>query len=474
MSAGTSQTPRAVLPKGFQYGYATAAWQIEGGSKEDGRGPCVWDDFASIPGAIVDGATGDVAVDSYHLWREDVKLLTELGATAYRFSISWSRVVPLGGRNDPINDKGLEYYSNLVDALLDAGIAPYVTLFHWDLPSALEKRYGGWSNSDEVTKDFERFARVIFAQLGDRVKHWITLNEPFIILRNSSRGVKPNFDWNLDTWRQASPVLPPGIGLTMSHRIPRAMVLAHARAVKAYRDDFQRTLGGDIGICLVSSAVPRTLASRNAADRWAENCDWFEPLGDDPLAPIACQARRDTYLGMYADPIYLGHFPQLCKDTAGDRLQDFTSDEWAIVQGSSDCFYLNTYSTHWLTGEPLTDHTAEMYGGYLSTQFDAAGKVIGKPGEPGHLKMVPWGFRKIIQYLQNKYLGPTGTPLIISENGFAPAGEHTKRLPDVLQDDERIEYFQGYLGQMVEAVSSGGIDIKGYFAWSLLDNLEWV
>ncbi|WOO85425.1 Beta-glucosidase 1B [Vanrija pseudolonga] len=423
------------LPKDFQYGFATAAWQIEGGWDQDGRGPCVWDDLAAKPGYIANGDNGHVAANSYNLWREDVRVLKELGAKVYRFSVSWSRVIPKGGRADEVNEAGIAYYSNLVDALLEAGIEPCVTIFHWDLPSALEARYGGWSNR-EIVADFEAYSRLLFSRLGDRVKHWITINEPFIVLRNMSRGVKPDYDWEIDTWR-----------------IPGHMILAHAAAVKAYRDDFTHQ-GGDIGICL--------------------NCDWFEPLGDSAEAQLAPQARRDTYLGLYADPIYLGRFPQRCIDTAGDRLPQFTDDEWAMVKGSSDVFYLNSYSTHWFTGEKLTDETKEMYGGYVSTQLDSEGKLIGEAGQPGFLKIVPWGFRNIITYIHNRYLKPTSTPLVISENGFSIAKEATLGLPRVLDDTKRIDYFRAYIGELVKAVNEDGVDVRGYYAWSLLDNIEWM
>ena len=154
-----------------------ASYQIEGGHNADGRLPSVWDDLCRVPGAIKDGTSGDVAIDSYHLYEQDIDLLAAYGATHYRFSISWSRVIPLGGREDPVNEKGIEYYNRLIDGLLARGIQPCVTIFHWDLPSELEKRYGGWSCQDEVTLDYERYSKLLFDRFGDRVKLWITLNE---------------------------------------------------------------------------------------------------------------------------------------------------------------------------------------------------------------------------------------------------------------------------------------------------------
>jgi beta-glucosidase len=182
----------------------------------DGRLPSVWDDLCRTPGAIKDGTSGDDAIDSYHLYEQDIDLLEAYGASHYRFSISWSRVIPLGGRNDPVNEKGIAYYNRLIDGLLARGIQPCVTIFHWDLPSELEKRYGGWTCQDEVTLDYERYSKLLFDRFGDRVKLWITLNEvsletrcrtafstrnqinplqPYCVGMFSSLGLKPNFSF---------------------------------------------------------------------------------------------------------------------------------------------------------------------------------------------------------------------------------------------------------------------------------------
>jgi beta-glucosidase len=168
------------LPNDFEWGFATAAYQIEGAVKEGGRGPSIWDTYCHLEPSRTNGANGDVACDHYHRYDEDFDLLTKYGAKAYRFSLSWSRIIPLGGRLDAINEEGIEFYSNLIDALLRRGITPWVTLYHWDLPQALHDRYGGWLNVEEVQLDFERYARLCFERFGDRVQNWITINEPWI------------------------------------------------------------------------------------------------------------------------------------------------------------------------------------------------------------------------------------------------------------------------------------------------------
>jgi beta-glucosidase/6-phospho-beta-glucosidase/beta-galactosidase len=222
-----------------------ARYQIEGSPAADGRGPSIWDTFCKIPGKIADGSSGDVACDSYRRTAQDIDLLQKTGAKAYRFSISWSRVVPLGGRNDPVNEAGLQYYVKFVDDLLAAGIVPFVTLFHWDLPDELDKRYGGLLNKDEFVADYARYARVVFEAMGDRVKHWITFNEPFCSAvlgysvgcfapgRTSDRTKSAVGDSSTEPW-------------IVGHNI----LLAHATAVQIYREEFKSKNGGQIGITL--------------------------------------------------------------------------------------------------------------------------------------------------------------------------------------------------------------------------------
>jgi beta-glucosidase len=177
----SEQKPPKGLPPNFVWGFATAAYQIEGGVNEGGRGPCIWDKFMHLEPSRTKGVNGDVACDHYHRLEEDLDLLAKYGARAYRFSIAWSRIIPLGGREDPVSEEGVAFYNSLINGLLARGIQPWITLYHWDLPQALHERYGGWLNVEEVQKDFERYARVCFERFGDRTKNWITLNEPWIV-----------------------------------------------------------------------------------------------------------------------------------------------------------------------------------------------------------------------------------------------------------------------------------------------------
>jgi beta-glucosidase len=221
-----------------------ASYQIEGGAKDGGRGPSIWDTFCEIPGKIADGSSGAVACDSFHRTSEDIALLKEAGAKAYRFSISWSRLIPLGGRNDPINPEGLAFYKTFVKDLLDAGIVPFVTLFHWDLPDELDKRYGGLLNKEEFVKDFANYAKVMFENFPE-VKHWITFNEPWCssILGFNTGLFAPGHTSD----RTKSPI---GDSSRECWIVGHNLLLAHGTAVKIYREEFKPKNGGEIGITL--------------------------------------------------------------------------------------------------------------------------------------------------------------------------------------------------------------------------------
>lgn len=227
-------------------------YQIEGGATADGRGPSIWDTFCKIPGKIADGSSGDVACDSYHRTAQDIELLQKTGAKAYRFSISWSRVIPKGGRNDPINQAGIDFYVKLADDLLAAGITPFVTLFHWDLPDELYKRYGGFLNKDEFVADFAHYSRVVFEALGSRVKHWITFNEPFCsaILGHSIGAFAPGHTSDRTKSAVGDSSREPWI-------VGHSILIAHAHAVKIYRDEFKSRDGGEIGITLNGECLHR-------------------------------------------------------------------------------------------------------------------------------------------------------------------------------------------------------------------------
>ncbi|KAJ8091055.1 Beta-glucosidase 1B [Marasmius tenuissimus] len=428
------------LPKGFLWGFATASFQIEGSTDVDGRGPSIWDEFSRTPGKVLDGRNGDVATDSYVRWKEDLDLLKQYGVKSYRFSLSWSRIIPLGGRNDPVNPKGIEWYSNLIDGLLERGITPFVTLYHWDLPQGLHDRYGGWLNKDEIAQDFARYARVCFEAFGNRVKHWLTMNEPWCIsILGYGRGV---FAPGRSSDRERSPE---GNSATEPWIVGHSVILSHAHAVKVYREEFKAKQGGEIGITL--------------------NGDWQMPWDDSPENVAAAQHALDFAIGWFADPVHLGHYPPYMREVLGDRMPDFTEEEWKVVKGSSDFYGMNTYTTN--LARAGGDDEFQGLVDYTFTRPD--GTQLGTQAHSAWLQDYPEGFRSLLNYLWKRY----HLPIYVTENGFSVKDENTKTLEEALKDTDRLNYFKGTTDSLIKAITEDGVDVRAYFPWSLLDNFEW-
>jgi beta-galactosidase len=422
------------FPANFAWGTATAAYQIEGGHDVDGKGPSIWDAFCTIPGRIAAGDSGQVACDHYHRFRQDVALMRELGFPHYRMSISWPRLLPTGRRCDGgINEAGVRFYSELIDTLLDAGITPWVTLYHWDLPLALQTERDGWLNP-AIADDFADYARLCFERFGDRVKHWITLNEPWVVsILGHGQGV-----FAPGRRSQSEPY-------TAAHHLLRA----HAKAVGIYRAEF-RHQGGQIGI--------------------TNNCDWREPKTDRPEDVAAAERALDFYIGWFADPIFgPGDYPATMRERVGERLPRFTDTEKASLKGSSDFFGLNTYTTMFAAEAKEGDGPQDVHGnGGISEDQNVTLSVDPQWQRTDyHWAVVPWGCRKLLEYLDRRYRHP---PIIITENGCA---YHDPRNPDgSINDSRRIEFYRGYLDACAEAIANG-VDLRGYFAWSFMDNMEW-
>ncbi|WVF71040.1 hypothetical protein IAT40_005837 [Kwoniella sp. CBS 6097] len=439
-----------VLPSHFRWGFASAAYQIEG--SRDSRGDCPWD-------VLLKGKdNGNLCADSYKLVEEDIKLLKSYGATAYRFSISWCRVIPNGGENDPVNEEGLSYYKHLVGRLVEEGITPWITIFHWDTPITLHKRYCGWKDTPQFYRDFLRFCRLCFTEFGDKCKDWMTINEvsqystlglhndrakinkPHIWVKWNSDGLDPDWDRNSDPWK-----------------LGRVILLAHAKAVDLYRREFQSQQGGRIGAVL--------------------NAEWHEPFDDSSEAKACAERARACQLGWFADPIFLGKVNETLRDRVGPDFPGFTDDEMALIKGSSDFFGMNHYGTSYATGRDVdpetTDALSFLQGCIERVWTDQNGKEIGIRGQNGHPYIVPWGFRKLLQHMHTKYLKGTGIPIVIGENGFPVEDEASMPLKEIVNDVNRQKYFAGYVKELVEAVRDDGILIDAYMAWSLVDNLEW-
>ncbi|WP_053978017.1 GH1 family beta-glucosidase [Mangrovimonas xylaniphaga] len=417
------------FPKDFVWGSATSSYQIEGAWNTDGRGPSIWDAFCQIPGKVFEGDTGDVACDHYHKMKEDVALMKQMGLTAYRFSISWSRIFPQG--RGEINEKGIQFYSELIDELLANDIEPWVTLYHWDLPLALQLEMDGWLNKD-ITDVFVDYAQLCFERFGDRVKHWITFNEAWVVaILGYGQGV----------------FAPGRISNTEPYLAGHHILIAHAKAVQLYRTKFQKEQEGKIGI--------------------TNNCDWREPLTDAVEDQKAAQRALEFFLAWFADPIYFGKYPKCMEDRLGDRLPRFTEKERQMLLGSTDFFGLNHYTTM-LASEAKQINAGSVYGnGGLSEDQDV-NLALDPNWELTEMQwaVVPWGCRKLLHWISDRYDHPN---IVITENGCA---YDDQLVNGEVNDEKRVEFFKGYLEECAKAIEEG-VNLTGYFAWSFMDNFEW-
>ena len=407
----------------------------------DGRGDSIWDTYCRIPGKIADGSDGTVACDSYYRTAEDIALLKRLGAKCYRFSLSWSRIIPVGGRNDAISQKGIDHYVKLVDDLLEAGIVPFVTLLHWDLPQGLFDRYGGFLNKNEFVADFAHYARVCY-QAMPKVKDWITFNEPwcssilghhygiFAPGRSSHRDRNPEGDSTTEPW-------------IVGHSI----LNAHAQAVHIYRTEFKPTNGGQIGITL--------------------NGDWADPFDpSDPEDVKACDRKIEFAISWFADPVYFGRYPQSMRDQLGDRLPEFTAKESALIKGSNDFYGMNHYCSNFIKHKNGPADPMDHCGNLELLLKDVNGKAVGPETQSFWLQPYAPGFRKLLVWLSNRYGHPK---IYVTENGTSIKGENNLSREEILKDDFRVEYFRTYIRAMAEAVAQDGVDVRGYMGWSLLE-----
>ena len=401
------------FPEGFLWGAATAAHQIEGSPLADGAGPSIWTRFAHTPGMTLNGDTGDVACDHYHRWKEDVRLMRDLGLQAYRFSVSWSRILPEGiGR---VNQAGLDFYSRLVDELLENGIEPLLTLYHWDLPAALDDR-GGWLNRD-CADWFAEYGATLYRALDGRVKKWVTINEPWVVTDGGylhgalAPGHRSRFE---------APIA--------AHNLMRA----HGAAVQAYRAEGAHEIG------LVVNIEPKYPASDSPEDAGAVR-------------------RAHAYMNeQFLHPALLGTYPPELKEIFGEAWPDFPHDDFQLIRQPLDFVGINYYTR---------SVTADGDSYPLNTQV--VRQPLGTYTETGW-EVFPQGLTELLLWFKQTY---GDLPVYITENGaafFDPPVADAGRVRDPL----RIDYLRKHLSAIHDAIAAG-VDVRGYMAWSLLDNLEW-
>ncbi|XP_048094415.1 lactase-phlorizin hydrolase-like [Alosa alosa] len=425
------------FPEGFQWAVSSESFKVEGGWSEDGKGETIWDRFGH-QGHVFDNQTADLACDSYNKVDYDVYLLRGLLTDTFQFSISWARIFPTGHRGS-LSEKGALYYDNLINTLLESNIEPVVTLYHWDLPQALQDN-GGWTNLT-VVEAFKDFADFCFSRFGDRVKTWNTFSSPWVV-SHSGYG----------TGEHAPGVKDPVIS---SYQVTHNILKSHAEAWHVYNDNYRKQQGGRVGIAL--------------------NSDWAEPLNTASPQDIEAAGRYlDFMLGWFAHPIFVdGDYPvklktqieqkkQECQPTEVARLPVFTESEKQRIKGTADFFGLNHYTTR-LINESSGQCVPEPHGvGDFQSHVDPSWPTI----DSDWIQPVPWGLRRLLNYISAQYTSVSKVPIHITGNGMPMYNSES------FNDTERINFLNGYINEVLKAINLEGADIKKYTVQSLMDGFE--
>ncbi|KAA8528122.1 hypothetical protein F0562_035625 [Nyssa sinensis] len=439
--SGINALNRSSFPQGFVFGAASSSYQIEGGIEDRGRN--IWDTFThKYPEKIVDHSNGDVAIDSYHRYKEDVGLIKGIGFDVYRFSISWSRVLPGGKLSAGVSEKGIQYYKNLINELKAKHIKPYVTLFHWDLPQPLEDEYGGFL-SPKIVDDFRDYAELCFKTFGDDVKNWATFNEP----------------WSFSNFGYAAGYLAPGRcsswlnnnctggdSGTEPYLVTHYQLLAHAAAVQLYKQKYQSSQKGIIGIVLVSS--------------------WIVPFSTSAADYRASRRALDFQLGWFMGPIVFGEYPATMRALVRKRLPKFSKIESDLLKGSFDFVGINYYTASYAQHAMLsqTQHPSYTTDSRVTLTTQRNGTILGAPAG-----VYPIGIWRLLLYVKHHYNNPL---IIITENGIGETNNSTLTPEEAIRDNFRINYYYRHI-QYVQRAIRDGVNLAGYIAWSILDNFEW-
>jgi beta-glucosidase len=402
------------FPKGFKWGAATASYQIEGAHDKDGRGMSIWDTFSQTPGKVLNGDTGAMACDSYHRYEEDISLMKELGIDTYRFSVAWPRIFPNG--TGEVNQKGLDFYHKFVDKLLENGIEPFCTLYHWDLPQALQDK-GGWDNRETIDA-FVQYAELMFREFDGKIKKWVTFNEPWCV-SFLSNFIGVHAPGNKD--------------LQLAANISHHLHVAHGKTVKKFRE---LAVEGEIG--------------------YAPNVTWLEPYSNRQEDIDACARARAWFVEWFFDPVFKGTYPQFMVDwfrKKGVELK-IQDGDMEIISQPIDFVGINYY-----TGN---------VGRFKENEglFDCENVNMGYDKTDIGWFIYPDGFYHVLSFIAERY---NNIPIYITENGAC----YNDDVEDGrVKDEGRIKFLREHLIEINRCVASG-VNIQGYLTWSLLDNFEW-
>ncbi|KAL5545021.1 hypothetical protein UlMin_008805 [Ulmus minor] len=440
---------RSDFPSEFVFGAATAAPQIEGATNQYGKGPSIWDEFAAEnPGKIADFSKNKLrGIKSYERYKSDIEYLKRLGVDSYRFSISWPRILPSGSLSGGINQEGINHYNNVIDELVKHGIKPFVTLLHFDLPQELQDKYGGFLSSS-IVKDFKDYAKICFKAFGDRVKNWITINEPLIV-------AQMGYDLGVAApGRCSAPFIAgpcnAGNSSIEPYIVTHNVLLAHAAAVKLYRLRYQQSQRGEIGISHVGK--------------------YLESYSESPEDKAAAKRVLDFELGWFMEPLVYGDYPESMKNLVKERLPSFSKKEKELIKGSFDFIGINYYTSRYARASNISMDLRYSNDPLATQETEKEGIPIGPKAEgSSFLYVYPEGLQKLLWVIKERYQSPK---IYITENGVTEVNQSNRTLDQALRDPHRTIFILRHLYRVREAIKLG-VNVKGYFYWALFDDFEW-
>ncbi|TKY49539.1 Vicianin hydrolase [Spatholobus suberectus] len=435
---------RSLFPPDFIFGLGSSAYQVEGASNVDGRGPCIWDTFTKQhPEKIWDHSSGNIGAGFYYHYKGDIKVMKEIGLDSFRFSISWTRIFPKG--KGAVNPLGVKFYNNLINEVLSNGLIPFVTLFHWDFPQALEDEYGGF-RSHNVVADFRAYADFCFKTFGDRVKHWVTLNEPLSYSLNGYNGGTfapgrcSKYAGNCSA----------GDSATEPYIVGHYLLLAHEAAATLYKTKYQARQKGQIGITIPTH--------------------YFLPKSNSAADYNAANRALDFVFGWYAHPVTYGDYPESMRSNVGARLPKFTKAESEGLKRSIDFLGVNYYTTYYAENAAPVSANRTFYTDILATlTLQKNGVTLGIPTALDWLHIYPKGLHHLMIHVKDKYKNPK---IYITENGIAESRNDSIPVYEARKDGIRIRYLDGHLKFLLQSIKEG-VNVKGYYGWSFSDSFEW-